>query len=87
MILTRVEAKNFLSFESFELALQPGLNVIVGANGAGKSNVLRIASTAFALLREAGSVENFQVRSAGFATSGSGSPHASVRDTGTARCP
>jgi hypothetical protein len=69
MILTRVEAKNFLSFESFELALQPGLNVIVGANGAGKSNVLRIASTAFALLREAGSVENFQVRSAGFATS------------------
>ncbi len=57
MILTRLEAENFLSFDSIDIALEPEINVIVGPNGAGKTNVLRIASTAFTLLLAAGVAE------------------------------
>ena len=57
MILTRLEAENFLSFDSIDISLERGVNVIVGPNGVGKTNVLRIASTAFTLLLAAGVAE------------------------------
>ena len=60
MIITRLEAQNFLSFDLFEVAMSPGLNVIVGPNGAGKSNVLRIATSAFTLLLAGGNGDQQQ---------------------------
>lgn len=40
MKLSRVEITHFRCFESLPITLQPDVNVIVGANGAGKSSVL-----------------------------------------------
>ena len=40
MKLSRVEITHFRCFESLPIALQPDVNIIVGANGAGKSSVL-----------------------------------------------
>ena len=46
MIIERVEATGLFSFgtgaDSFVLDLGTGLNVIVGPNAAGKTNVLRV---------------------------------------------
>jgi DNA replication and repair protein RecF len=38
--LTRLELRDFRNYEAAELALPPGLAVVVGANGAGKTNLL-----------------------------------------------
>lgn len=40
MHLRNVELTNFRSFRSLELSLEPGLTVVSGDNGAGKSNLL-----------------------------------------------
>jgi energy-coupling factor transporter ATP-binding protein EcfA2 len=42
MLIRSLGAENFLSFDRFELELQEGLTVVVGPNGGGKSNVVRI---------------------------------------------
>jgi heat shock protein HtpX len=46
--IRQIRAQNFLSFENFELELDPELTVIVGPNGSGKTNLAR----AFRLVRE-----------------------------------
>ena len=40
MKLSKVEITYFRCFESLSIDLQPDINVIVGANGAGKSSIL-----------------------------------------------
>src|SRR3954452_24929734 len=40
MHLTRVRLRDFRNYERGDVALGPGLNVIAGANGAGKTNLL-----------------------------------------------
>src|SRR5437867_2996934 len=40
MKLAKVEMTNFRCFETLTLNLQPDVNVIVGANGAGKTSLL-----------------------------------------------
>lgn len=40
MYLSLVEIENFRSFEALTVSLQPGLNVIVGRNNSGKTNLL-----------------------------------------------
>lgn len=42
MRLTRLEAQNLLSFDTFELDLDPKRTVIVGPNGSGKTNLTRL---------------------------------------------
>lgn len=42
MRLTRLEAQNVLSFDKFELDLDPRRTVIVGPNGSGKTNLTRL---------------------------------------------
>src|SRR6185295_1200658 len=41
MFLSSVEIRNFRSFEELRRDLQPGLNVLVGRNNTGKTNLLR----------------------------------------------
>jgi predicted ATPase len=40
-MLTRLQIDGFKSFKTFTLELKPGLNVIVGPNGSGKTNIVR----------------------------------------------
>jgi energy-coupling factor transporter ATP-binding protein EcfA2 len=40
--VTSIRATDLLSFRSFELDLHPGLNVVVGPNGSGKTNLVRL---------------------------------------------
>jgi hypothetical protein len=54
VLLTRIEARDFLSFPYFDFEPGPGLTVITGPNGVGKTNVgrcLDLASTVLAQLR------------------------------------
>ena len=40
-MITDLEIDGFKSFEHFSLKLRPGLNVIAGPNGSGKTNIIR----------------------------------------------
>lgn len=39
-MITRIEVNGFKSLQCFELNLHPGLNVLVGPNGGGKTNII-----------------------------------------------
>ena len=41
MYLSKVDIKNFRSFEELHVDLHPGLNVLVGRNNTGKTNLLQ----------------------------------------------
>ncbi|WP_322798971.1 AAA family ATPase, partial [Thermoflexus sp.] len=42
MRILQMQARNFFSFENLDLKLDPGLTVIVGPNGSGKTNLARL---------------------------------------------
>ena len=42
MTLTRVKLKRFTAFSNLELELCPGINVLVGANGTGKTHLMKV---------------------------------------------
>ena len=46
MGLTRVELDNFTAFRSLKLDLSPGVNVLVGANGTGKTHLMKVCYAA-----------------------------------------
>ncbi len=46
MSLTRIKLDRFTAFENLDLSLSPGLNVFVGANGTGKTHLLKLAYAA-----------------------------------------
>ena len=39
MLITQLNLKNFRSYESLELNLSPGINIFIGKNGEGKTNI------------------------------------------------
>ena len=43
MPLTRIKLERFTAFRSLDLALSPGINVFIGANGTGKTHLLKAA--------------------------------------------
>jgi energy-coupling factor transporter ATP-binding protein EcfA2 len=43
MKLTRIKLKNFTAFKTFDTKLAPGVNIFIGANGTGKTHILKIA--------------------------------------------
>jgi DNA replication and repair protein RecF len=45
MALTRLLIKDFRNIEAADLALAPGFNFLVGANGSGKTSVLEAVYT------------------------------------------
>ena len=46
MTITRVKLENFTAFESLDLEPSPGINVLVGANGTGKTHFLKVCYAA-----------------------------------------
>ena len=46
MALTRLKLENFTAFESFDLEISPGINVLVGANGTGKTHIMKVCYAA-----------------------------------------
>ena len=46
MPLTRVELERFTAFSKLELDLSPGINILVGANGTGKTHLLKVCHVA-----------------------------------------
>lgn len=52
--IKRIVLKNYKGFESYEVTLKPGLNVLAGANNAGKSTLLsamRLLSVAIHMMK------------------------------------
>ena len=46
MTITRLKLERFTAFESIDLAPSPGVNVLVGANGTGKTHLMKVAYAA-----------------------------------------
>ena len=46
MPLTRVELEHFTAFSKLGLDLSPGINVLVGANGTGKTHLMKVCYAA-----------------------------------------
>ena len=46
MTITRVKLERFTAFESLDLRPSPGVNVLVGANGTGKTHLMKVAYAA-----------------------------------------
>ena len=50
MTITRVKLENFTVFESLDLEPSPGINVLVGANGTGKTHLMKVCYAAYAIV-------------------------------------
>ena len=46
MTITRIKLENFTVFESLDLEPSPGINVLVGANGTGKTHLMKVCYAA-----------------------------------------
>ena len=46
MALTKIELEHFTAFSSLKLELSPGINVFVGANGTGKTHLMKVCYAA-----------------------------------------
>ena len=46
MAITRLKLENFTAFKSLDLKLSPGVNVFVGANGTGKTHIMKVCYAA-----------------------------------------
>ena len=46
MAITRLQLEHFTAFESLDMELSPGINVLVGANGTGKTHIMKVCYAA-----------------------------------------
>ncbi len=44
-MLSRIRLNRFTAFEALELEASPGINVLIGENGTGKTHLLQLAGT------------------------------------------
>lgn len=51
MSITRIELENFTAFEAIDIEPSSGLNVFVGANGTGKTHLMKVAYAACSVQR------------------------------------
>ena len=58
MALTRVQLKNFTAFAELDLELSPGINVLVGANGTGKTHLMKVCYAACGVSKTGTSLED-----------------------------
>ena len=61
-MLEQLSLKNFTVFEEADLRFSPGLNVVIGENGTGKSHLLKLAFALAFTSAEAGKDENRQTK-------------------------
>jgi len=47
--ITSLRLQNFTAFENFSLSPSPGINVLIGVNGTGKTHILKVLYTACAI--------------------------------------
>jgi ABC-type ATPase involved in cell division len=47
--ITRLRLQNFTAFESLDLSFSPGINVLIGVNGTGKTHILKVLYAACAI--------------------------------------
>ncbi len=52
--LTGLKLRNFTAFEDFDLTPSPGINVLIGVNGTGKTHILKVLYAACAITEGAG---------------------------------
>ena len=60
--IEQLRLKNFTAFESLELKPSPGVNVLIGVNGTGKTHILKILSAACAITEGEGRDMPFSVK-------------------------
>ena len=60
--ITRIKLEGFTAFESLDLSPSPGINVFVGANGTGKTHIMKAAYSACVVLRTGERFPNKLVR-------------------------
>ncbi len=46
MVITRVKLERFTAFENLDFKASPGINVLIGANGTGKTHLMKVAYAA-----------------------------------------
>lgn len=56
MALTRVKLERFTAFDHLDLELSPGINVFVGANGTGKTHIMKVCYSACDVSKTGGSL-------------------------------
>ena len=54
MAITRVKLENFTAFKSLDIELSPGINVFVGANGTGKTHIMKVCYAACEVSKNTG---------------------------------
>lgn len=52
--LTALKLENFTAFEKLELDFSPGINVLIGANGTGKTHLLKLLYSSCSITEEVG---------------------------------
>ena len=53
MAITKIQMQNVTVFENLNLELSPGLNILIGENGMGKTHIMKmIYSTGMSLFRK-----------------------------------
>ena len=62
MALTRLQLEKFTAFESLDMELSPGINVLVGANGTGKTHIMKVCYAACALHKTGASLTGKLIR-------------------------
>ena len=64
MSLTRLLIRDFRNIETADLALSPGFNFLVGANGSGKTSVLELVASFAMSRRHLFSMGDYRAKSA-----------------------
>jgi ABC-type transport system involved in cytochrome c biogenesis ATPase subunit len=61
-MLTKIRFEKFTAFKKLELVLSPGINVLIGTNGTGKTHALKVAYSACAIAGNMGHIGEKLVR-------------------------
>ena len=78
MRLTEILVDNLLTFESLSLPIRPGLNIVVGPNGVGKSHIVRLITLCSEALTASMGIRREELNIRPFLRLGSPSPSGSV---------
>jgi predicted ATPase len=84
MALTRLRFERFTAFEELDIDLSPGINVFVGANGTGKTHLMKVAYAACDMSKTKDNLASKLIRV--FLPSGRALGRLVKRHKGTTRC-